>query len=291
MKKIIVEVGSTVTKVDLYNGESLEKLKNITIWFKKNYAEENKLKESDVNLLIEETNKLKSITSDIYVCGTSIFRDLNDEERGTFLSDFKNRTGYEFHIISSEDENVLTVEGATRFVKDKVCVCIPGGGSTEMAIYENGILESVNSKIGVVDVMNEYPDLSNDLATSTVNEVKEYVKRRLTMPTTKADVLILAGGAHLYFAKEANLKYEENSIYNDINAPIMMDIKTRISETERYFKEMSLDEIRSRVEDPKWWFATRAMCALVLAVAESIDAKYIIPTDIAMSYGIINRNN
>ena len=55
----------------------------------------------------------------------------------------------------------------------------------------------------------------------------------------------------------------------------------------RYYKEISLDEIRSRTEDPDWWYATRAMCAFVLVVAEAINAKYIVPTNIGMAYGIL----
>jgi hypothetical protein len=69
----------------------------------------------------------------------------------------------------------------------------------------------------------------------------------------------------------------------------MMDIETRKSETQRYYKEISLDEIRSRVADPNWWYATRAMSACVLVVAEAIGAKYVVPTDIAMAYGLLNK--
>ena len=68
----------------------------------------------------------------------------------------------------------------------------------------------------------------------------------------------------------------------------MMDIETRKAETKRYYKEISLDEIRKKVSDPDWWYATRAMCAFVLVVAEEIGAKYIVPTNIAMVYGLLN---
>ena len=68
----------------------------------------------------------------------------------------------------------------------------------------------------------------------------------------------------------------------------MMDIKTRREETVRYFKEISLDEIRSRVEDPNWWYATRAMCAFSLVIAEEIEANYIIPTNVGMVYGLLD---
>lgn len=289
MNKIIVEVGSTCTKVDKFNGSNIEKLEGKTIQLKKHYNEDKKLRESDIVELISSINDLKAISQDIYVCGTSIFRTLNDIERKEFLNRFKKETGYEFNIISQEKENELTVFGTTRFVKDKVCVFIGGGGSTEIAIYDNGIKESVNTKIGVIDVMQEFPDLAENFATTNLEIVKEFIKERLNLPKEKADILILAGGGHEKFARNSGIKYKENTLYEDKASPIMMDIKTRKSETERYYKSISLDEIRARVNDPDWWYATRAMSAFALVVAEEIGAKYIVPTDIAMIYGILDK--
>ncbi len=291
MNKIIVEVGSTSTKIDKFDGENIETLEGKTIFFKKHYNEDGNLRKSDVKDLIDVINKLKDISSDIYVCGTSIFRDLKDIEKSEFLSLFKKETGYDFHIISQEQENELTVYGATRFIDKKACVFIGGGGSTEIAIYDKKTKESINSKIGVMDVMQEFKDLSNDLATTDVEDVKKFIKERLNLPKEKADILILAGGGHEYFARNSGIKYEENTIYKDKSAPIMMDIKTRIKETERYYKEISLDEIRNKVNDPNWWYATRAMCACTSVVAEEIGAKYIIPTNIAMVYGILSKED
>lgn len=290
MNKIIVEVGSTCTKIDKFDGENIEKLDGITIQFKKHYNEDKKLRESDIEELIKTINDLKSITEDIYVCGTSIFRTLNEIEKDNFLNKFKSDTGYDFNVISQEKENELTVYGTTRFVNDKVCVFIGGGGSTEIAIYDNKIKESVNTKLGVIDVMQEFPDLAEDYATTNIEEVKEFIKERLNLPKEKADILILSGGGHEKFARFSGIKYEENILYKDKASPIMMDIETRIKETGRYYKEISLDEIRKKVSDPDWWYATRAMSAFVLVVAEAIGAKYVVPTDIAMVYGILNNN-
>ena len=289
MDKIIVEVGSTCTKVDKFNGKNVERLEGKTIQFKKHYNEDKKLRESDVNELIESIKELKNISKDIYVCGTSIFRTLNDLEKNTFLEKFKNETGYNFNIISQERENELTVFGTTRFVQDKVCVFIGGGGSTEIAIYDNGIKESINSKIGVIDVMQKFPDLAENFATTNLETVKEFIKKRLNLPKEKADILILAGGGHEKFARYAGIKFEKNTLYKDEASPIMMDIETRKSETERYYKSISLDEIGSRVNDSDWWYATKAMCAFVLVVAEEIGAKYIVPTDIAMVYRFLDK--
>lgn len=289
MKKIIVEVGSTVTKVDLYDKEILTNLKQETILFKKNYNANKCLLDSDVEALINLVNSFKDTSSDIYVCGTSIFRNLTDKELNEFKYYFKEKTNLDFNVISQEDENELTVMGATRNVKDKVCVFIGGGGSTELSIYDNKIIESVNSKFGVIDVMDKFPDLALDIATTPLEEVMDYIKDNLNLVSGSADTLILAGGAHEMFAREAKILYNDNTLYIDKAAPIMMDIDLRIKETKRFYEEISLDEIKSRVSDPNWWFATRAMCAFALVVADSIGAKYIIPTNINMAYGIINK--
>lgn len=288
MNKIIVEVGSTCIKVDKFNGNNIEKLNGKTIQFKKHYNEDKKLRERDIQELIKSINDLKSISKDIYICGTSIFRTLEENEKQDFLKRFKTETGYDFNIISQEKENELTVFGTTRFVKDKVCVFIGGGGSTEISIYEKSIKESINTKFGVIDIMQKFPDLAEDIAKTDLDTVKACIKEKINLPKEKADILILAGGGHEKFARYSGIKYETNTLYNDISSPIMMDIETRKKETERYYKEISLDNIRKKVSDPDWWYATRAMSAFVLVVAEEIGAKYIVPTDIAMVYGILN---
>ena len=137
--------------------------------------------------------------------------------------------------------------------------------------------------------MQQFPDLANDIATTPLETVMEYIKPRLNLPKQKADILILAGGGHEKFARQSGIKYEKNTLYEDDASPIMMDIETRRSETKRFFTEISLDEIRAKSNDPDWWYATRAMCAFALVVAEQIGAKYIIPTDISMCYGIIDK--
>lgn len=289
MNRIIVEVGSTCTKIDKFEGNKIEKLEGATIQFKKHYIEDKHLRESDIQLLIENINNLKNIYQDIYVCGTSIFRNLEKDEKEEFLNKFKKETGYNFNIISQEEENLLTVYGATKEVNQKVAVFIGGGGSTEISIFDKNIIESANTKIGVIDIMEQFKDLADDFATTDLEEVKKYIKDRLNLPKEKCDILILTGGGHEKFARGSGINYEKNTLYNDIGAPIMMDIETRKRDTERYYKEISLDEIRKREKDPDWWYATRAMSAFVLVVAEAIEAKYIIPTNIAMAYGILKK--
>ena len=284
MKKIVIEVGSTCTKVDCYDGEKIEHIKTLPIEFKKNYKKENKLDYNDVRKLIELVNSIES--EDVFVCGTSIFRQLRENEKEEFLNLFKKETKKDFNIISQEDENIYTVKGATKHVKEDL-VFVGGGGCTEISYFNLEIKDMKNNKFGVMDILNVFPDLGNDIASTSLDVVMEYIRNKIEVPNIKTDIMILAGGGHEYFARESGIRYKENNLYEDPNETIMMDINTRIEDTKRYYTEISLDEIRKRVEEPAWWYATRAMCAFVLVVAEKVGAKYIIPTDISMIYGII----
>lgn len=291
MNKIIIEVGSTNTKIDIYDGKNVNRLDELTILFKQNYKKNNSIDKEDIKVLIDYILNVKKNYDDIYVCGTSIFRDLNNEEREEFLKYFFDKTGLIFNIISQEQENELTVLGATRFVDEKVCVFVGGGGSTEISIFDKSIIESRNSSFGVMDVMNIFPDLADDFASTSLEDVMNYIEKRLNIPDNQADILILAGGGHEVFARGSGIKYEKNTLYNDSSASIMMDIETRKKETKRYYEAISLNDIKKKVSNPDWWFATRAMCAFVLVVAERIGAKYIVPTNISMVYGLLEINN
>ena len=289
MQQIIIEVGSTNTKIDLYDGKKVERLEIIPILFKEHYKKANTIDKQDIELLIKEINNLKENYQNIFVCGTSIFRKLNNTEKNNFITNFYNQTNLDFHIISQEEENELTVLGATKNVYEKACVFIGGGGSTEIAVYDKGIIETANTDIGVGDILNKYPDLQENIAKTSINDVINYLKPILKLPKNKSDILILAGGSHEMFARVAGFKFVDNTLYNDINAPIMMDINTRISESKRFFEEISLDNIRSNVDNPDWWNYSRPMLPFILLLAEHINAKYIIPTDISMVYGIIQK--
>lgn len=286
MKKIVIEVGSTCTKIDGYDGEEIIHIDTVAIEFKKHYIQQNRLLESDVEDLVNVVNKYRKKYENIFVCGTSVFRTLKDEEREIFLNYFKENTQLEFNIISQADENILTVKGATKNIKEAL-VFVGGGGSTEISYYNDGIKQMSNNKIGVMDILKVFPDLAQDYATTSLEEIMKYIDERIEVPDVKTDILILAGGGHEYFARTSGIRYEKNTLYVDKYEEIMMNIEERIEDTNRYYTDISLDEIRSRVDEPKWWYCTRAMCAFVLVVAKRVNAKYIVPTDISMIHGLI----
>ena len=288
MEKVVIEVGSTCTKVDGFDGENIIHIDTVAIEFKKHYLEHNAIIEEDIEEIISLVKKYKNKYSKdiIFVCGTSVFRTMEELEKENFLTRFKNETELKFNIITQEDENILTVRGATKNVKEAV-VFVGGGASTEISYFNNEIKEMKNNKFGVMDVLKVFPDLAEDIASTSLETIMKYIEERIEVPNIKTDILILAGGGHEYFAKTSGIRYNKNELFADKYEDIMMSIEERVEDTNRYYTQISLDEIRSRVDEPKWWYCTRAMCAFVLVVAKKIDAKYIVPTDISMIHGII----
>lgn len=286
----VIETGSSNTKIDtLVNGEIM-KSRSVSLPFKRHYMEDGRLREDDVRKLICLVCQCRREWGDrVYVCGTSIFRTIRVQERQQFLKVMKERTGLEFHIIPQEEESSLTVYGATLGAKSRVCVMVSGGGSTEITIYDKEIVESAKTEIGAVDILKKFPDLASDKAVSELKEIEEEIEKKLRLPVGKADILILAGGAHEKLTRLSGMKYEANILYDSKAAPIMVPCQLADEERKRFYYEISLDAIRAESEDPGWWETARPVCAFVSLIAKKVGAKYIVPTNITMAYGIAEK--
>jgi hypothetical protein len=287
----IIEVGSTNTKGYICEGENVEEIPFINIEFKKNYKEENKIAEVDKQKLYNYTNKIKENVSKVYVYGTSIFRNLNPEEREQFLKEFKQKTNSEFNIVSSQKENEYTVFGAINNINydGNIAVMIGGGGSTEIAICNNNkIIEMANTNFGVVDTFEKFSDLNNEFAYSNRDEIVTYIIDNLNKPKMEADILILAGGNYILCYNSANYPIEKNTIYSDEKQPYMISKEKRDEYDLEYYYNINLNDMRKYTPDnPNWWNGTRVMCSFAKAVSDITKSKYIIPTSINMVYGII----
>lgn len=291
MKKIIiVEVGSTTTKAYLCENE-VKEISRVVIPFKENYKKENKLNDEDISNLIDYINKLKEIDSNINVYGTSIFRNLVEREKEEWLTLFKNKTGYDFHIVSSKEENEYTVYGAMdKNYQGTVAVMIGGGGSTELAFLENGgVINECNQNFGAVDISNLFPELTSDYAKTDFNEMLIKVKEKLVGIKLKADILILAGGDYIYFYETLFDNITKNNITDNPLQPYMISKEDMEEYDRKFFYDINLDEIKEKTNNPIWWAGSRAMRLCVRAIFDEIDAKYIVPTKINMVYGIINK--
>lgn len=286
----IVEIGSTNTKAYLYKDEKVIDLGFKTIEFKNHYKKNNRLDEEDKEALFEFIKTIDC--DDIHVYGTSIFRNLSDDEKDEWFKEFKEKTGLDFNIVTSDMENELTVYGATANIDfdGKIAVMIGGGGSTELSIVENKrIIEKANSSFGAMDTTDMFPDLKGDKATSDFEEMIKRTKELVNVPKNKADILILAGGDYIYFYEGAGFPIEKNKYYDDELQPYSIDIKTMDEWDQEFFYNISLEEVVKRNGNAGWWSGSRGMRLCVKSLADILEVHDIIPTRISMVYGIVEK--
>ena len=113
MQRIIVEVDTENTNVDICYGKESKHILSLPIEFKKDYKKEGKLTKEDIDKLIERVNILNVVYYDIHIYGTGIFRELTEEDKKKFLEEFKERTGRNFNILSENEENKLHEKGTS----------------------------------------------------------------------------------------------------------------------------------------------------------------------------------
>ncbi|MGI6612151.1 MAG: hypothetical protein ACOX0Z_01055 [Candidatus Nanosyncoccaceae bacterium] len=284
--KAIIEIGSNNTKTHVYDGEKLVYDSNTTIEFKKNYKD--RVADSDLEKLFTVIEKAQEYADNTHIFGCSIFRTINQGELKAINDELTARFNTNIQVVSQEDEALYTALGCYKDIDyDKeLCVFIGGGGSIELIFVKNK--EVVDKKFydfGVVDVTNKFPDLKNDIPSSTFEEVTSYVAGLIEDIDQKADLLILAGGDHLYWYNNANYKLLENDLYSSANQPYMITQEMN-DKYDRDAMLTSLEAIRARSDNPLWFDCSRAMKMITNSVAKKIDAKYVVPTRINMEDGI-----
>ena len=284
----IIEIGSNNTKTHIYNNEELIYEKTDTIEFKKNYKDENKINENDLNKLYEVIKNALNYTKNINIYGCSIFRNISKEELNKINKKLSDKFGLKIQVVSQEDEANFTALGCYNNIEydGNICIFIGGGGSIELIFLNNKkVLDKKYYNFGVVDITSKFESLKNDVPSCSFNDVYDYVDKLINEINNKADVLILAGGDHLYWYNNAGYELMKNTLYENENQKYM--ITTEMSDNyDRDALVTSLDRIRKNSDNPKWFDGSRAMKVITNLISHKIDAKYIIPTKINMEDGL-----
>ncbi len=284
----IIEIGSGNTKTHIYKDEDVIYENTTTIQFKKNYKKENKINEEDLNELYKVIENVLSYTKNVNMYGCSIFRNIFKEELNEINKKIYDKFGFEIQVVSQEDEAQYTALGCYSNIEynGNICIFIGGGGSIEIIFVNNKkIIDKKYYNFGVVDITNKFDTLKNDIPDCSFNDVYNYVDELIGNIDRKAEVLILAGGDHLYWYNNARYDLIENTLYKNKNQKYMLTTEM----SDKYDKDAlitSLDRIRDNSDNPKWFDGSRAMKVITNLISHKIDAKYIIPTKINMEDGL-----
>lgn len=284
----IIEIGSNNTKTHVYENDKVLVDTTITIELKKNYTKEEKIVEEDLKKLYKVIEQVKNYTDNIHVYGCSIFRKLSEEELNTINKDLKDKFNLEVEVVSQEKEAEYTALGCYNDINynDNICIFIGGGGSIELLFVKNKkIIDKKYYNFGVVAITKEFPSLKDDIPTCTFDEVYNYISTLITDINKTADILILAGGDHLYWYNNAEYKLEKNTLYESSNQPYMLT-KKQSDEYDKDALTTSLNRIRNNSDNPLWFDGSRAMKVITNYISHKVAAKYIIPTRINMEDGL-----
>lgn len=292
MEKIyaIIEIGSNNTKTHVYDHDTDNVLydNTTTIEFKKNYKINNKIITSDLEKLYEVIDKALEYTKDIHIYGCSIFRNITKQELEEINELLYSKHKLKIEVVSQEDEANFTAIGCYNDINyDKnMCVFIGGGGSTELIFVNNKkIIGKKYYDFGVVDVTNKFNTLKDDIPECTFDEVYSYINELVGDIDIDADVLVLAGGDHLYWYNNAEFKLDNNNIYSN-NKQKYMITREKSDEYDKTAYKKSLNRIRENSDNPVWFDGSRAMKTITNLISHKVNAKYVIPTSINMEDGI-----
>lgn len=287
----IIEIGSNNTKTHIYENNKAIYENNTTIEFKKNYKK--KILTSDLNELYTVIEKALEYTRNIYVYGCSIFRNISREELEEINKTLDDKYKLKIEVVSQEDEAYYTALGCYSEIDyDKnICIFIGGGGSTELIFVKNKkVVDKKYYRFGVVDITNKFGSLKEDIPTVTFEEIYNYIDSLINDIDLEADILILAGGDHLYWYNNAKYELLDNTLYSAENQKYMLTREM----SDRYDRNAlvtSLDKIRQNSDNPKWFDGSRAMKIITNLISHKVNAKYIIPTKINMEDGLKSKLN
>lgn len=287
----IIEIGSNNTKTHIYDNDKLIYENNTTIEFKKNYLNEKKINQKDIDKLFTVIRKVLEYTENVHIFGCSIFRNITNNELEEINLKLYKEFALQIEVVTQKDEAKYTALGCYNDIdyNGNICIFIGGGGSIELIFVNNKkIIEEKYYDFGVVDITNKFKSLKEDIPTCTFDEVYNYIDNLIGYIKENADVLILAGGNHLYWYNNARYDLMKNTLYNSENQKYMITIET----SDKYDRDAlitSLDKIRQNSDNPLWFDGARAMKVITNLISRKIDAKYIIPTKINMEDGIKNK--
>lgn len=284
----IIEIGSNNTKTHIYENDKVIYEKTTTIEFKANYKIDNKILKTDIEKLNKVIEKALKYTNNIHIYGCSIFRNITSEELSDINEELYKKYKLKIEVVSQEDEANYTAIGCYNNMEydGNVCIFIGGGGSIELIFVNNKkIIDKKYYNFGVVDVTNKFDTLKNDVPECSFDDVYNYIDKLINNIDTKADVLVLTGGDHLYWYNNAKYKLLKNNIYKSDNQKYMIT-KEMSDKYDRDALVTSLNRVRQNSDNPKWFDGSRAMKVITNLISDKVCAKYIIPTKINMEDGI-----
>lgn len=296
MKEYFIDLGSSTIKMYQYEDRKLNLIDEHSIYFKNGFDSEKGINPDNHNELLTYFNDLKMRydlkynNTNIFVTG--IFRNLSYARKQDLLIEFNDKFDLHFNIISHGIENYYMGKAMeNNYSNKKVMIINMGGKTTELITFSNNqITNRQNLKLGVGDLLNQFPEVNDEYSSTTIEEINNFVKEQIKdIPfDTDYDCAIFTGGEERW-QKLTKYNIVPNTIFNDGIHAYMISYADYIKGTEKAFYKITLNELYELMpNNPKWMDGARAGAILPLAIFDLAKIKIISPSDLNLINGVIN---
>jgi len=291
MDYLLLDIGSSTIKPYLYRKKKLLPLKQLSVHFKKNFANGN-IDVNDADTLVKFIKSLKKEFPGAVVktYATSVFRDIEDKFKSQLIEKLYSETQVLLNIIDQTTESIyLQIALVDKFkTKKNILLINIGGGSTQLVIIKNNLpVERKNISLGVGTIIEQYPEINNDMSGVEINKVLKHIVSKMPKINSKIDTAFYTGGELTYMQK-AKYKLYKNSLFSDDKHPSIIKLKDFAKDNIRIFNSTALTKLESLMpENPKWMLGARPCSALAQAIFQTYDIKTIIPSNSNLIDGIV----
>lgn len=225
----------------------------------------------------------------IYVTG--MWRNLSYHKKQEILRLFNDKFDLHFNIISHGIENYYLGKAMENdYNGKKILIINMGGKTTELVTFVGSkITDTKNLEIGVADLMNEFPNVNEQISACNIKEMDEFVHNKIQNVDFEDDydAAIFTGGEERF---ELLTKFDlvPNTLFDDGIHKYMVSLDDYISGTKRVFNDITLDELYKLMPgNPKWMDGARPGAIIPLAIFEKAKIETIIPSDLNLINGVI----
>lgn len=295
MKEYYIDLGSSTIKVYEYEKE-LKLLEEHSIYFKNDFSEEKGISKSNKEELfnyfesITKKYNLKYENTHIFVTG--IFRNIIYIKKQELVKEFNKNFDLHFNIISHGIENYYLGKAMdNNYDNKKVMIINMGGKTTELITFkDNTIIDRKNLKIGVAELLNEFPNSNDTYSTAKIEDIVSFVKDKIkdVKFDNDYDCAIFTGG-ELRFEQLTKYNLVNNTMFDDGIHKYIVSFADFVKGNENIFYNLTLKELYDLMpQNPKWMDGARTGAVLPQAIFENANIKWIVPSDLNLINGVIN---
>ena len=293
--KFYIDCGSSTIKTYAYDLGKLVLVEEHSIYMKNGFSKETGIAENNIKALISYLKDLKERKKfsfeNTFIYATGIYREIPEEQRQKLVAIVNDKLDLYFNIISHGVENYYLGKAMEAdYNNKKVMVVNMGGKTTELVTFENNkITQRHNLKVGVADLLNNFPQSNDKYSSAKIDDMVDFVKQKIAGEKFDVDYdcAIFTGG-ELRFEKLAGYALEKNDLFNDGLHDKKVSFDNFVKGNQKIFYEMTLEELYALMpSNPKWMDGARAGAVLPQAIFEKANIKTIIPSDLNLINGVI----